>query len=131
NQIGGNGSTSRGLTGSAGGGGVAGSDSSACASAKSAAPGVTDKEIKVASIVTDSGPLPGATEGSYRGAAAYFAMVNAQGGVCGRKITLLKGDDGLDPAKARSEFLRLEPDVFAFAGAFAVADSCYIHLIKS
>ena len=49
----------------------------------------------VASIVTDSGPLPGATEGSFRGAAAYFAMVNSSGGVCGRKITLLKGDDGL------------------------------------
>jgi ABC-type branched-subunit amino acid transport system substrate-binding protein len=102
-----------------------------CNEARSAAPGVTDDEIKVASIVTDSGPLPGATEGSYRGAAAYFAMVNAAGGVCGRKITLVKGDDGLDPAKARGEFLRLEPDVFAFVGAFAVADSGYVDLIES
>jgi branched-chain amino acid transport system substrate-binding protein len=113
------------------GGSVASSNTSACASAKSAAPGVTDKEIKVASIVTDSGPLPGATEGAYRGAASYFAMVNAEGGVCGRKITLLKGDDGLDPAKARSEFLRLEPDVLAFVGSFAVADSGYLDLIRS
>jgi ABC-type branched-subunit amino acid transport system substrate-binding protein len=104
---------------------------SKCAEARSAAPGVTDKEIKVASIVTDSGPLPGATEGSFRGAAAYFALVNASGGVCGRKITLLKGDDGLDPAKGRSEFLRLEPKVFAFTGSFSVADSGYIDLIKS
>ena len=45
---------------------------------------------------TDSGPLPGATEGEFRGAAAYFAMVNAAGGVCGRKITVLKGDDALE-----------------------------------
>ena len=104
---------------------------SKCADAKSGAPGVTDDEIKVASIVTDSGPLPGATEGSFRGAAAYFAMVNANGGVCGRKITLLKGDDGLDPAKGRGEFLRLEPQVFAFTGSFSVADSGYIDLIKS
>ena len=104
---------------------------SKCNGAKSGAPGVTNDEIKVASIVTDSGPLPGATEGSFRGAAAYFAMVNAAGGVCGRKITLLKGDDGLDPAKGRGEFLRLEPDVFAFVGSFAVADSGYIDLIKS
>jgi ABC-type branched-subunit amino acid transport system substrate-binding protein len=85
----------------------------------------------VASIVTDSGPLPGATEGSYRGAAAYFALVNAAGGVCGRKITLIKGDDGLDPAKARGEFLRLEPQVYGFVGSFAVADSGYIDLIQS
>jgi branched-chain amino acid transport system substrate-binding protein len=104
---------------------------SKCVGAKSGAPGVTDKEIKVASIVTDSGPLPGATEGSFRGAAAYFAMVNANGGVCGRKITLLKGDDGLDPAKARGEFLRLEPNVLAFVGSFAVADSGYVDLIAS
>jgi ABC-type branched-subunit amino acid transport system substrate-binding protein len=110
-------------------GGVA--RSSSCDHASSNAPGVTDSEIKVASIVTDSGPLPGATEGSFRGAASYFAMVNAAGGVCGRKITLLKGDDGLDPAKARSEFLRLEPQILAFVGAFAVADSGYINLIKS
>jgi ABC-type branched-subunit amino acid transport system substrate-binding protein len=119
------------VSGPAAGGPAAAQAAPACTGARSGAPGVTDKEIKVASIVTDSGPLPGATEGSYRGAASYFAMVNAQGGVCGRKITLLKGDDGLDPAKARSEFLRLEPDVFAFTGAFAVADSGYLDLIKS
>ena len=54
---------------------------------------------------------PGATEGSYRGAASYFAKINSEGGICGRKIALLKGDDGLDPAKARAEFRRLEPQV--------------------
>lgn len=105
--------------------------SSKCAEARSAAPGVTDDEIKVASIVTDSGPLPGATEGAYRGAASYFAMINASGGVCGRKITLVKGDDGLDGRRARSEFLRLEPNVLGFVGSFAVADSGYVDLIES
>jgi ABC-type branched-subunit amino acid transport system substrate-binding protein len=120
-----------GPTGNGGSGPAAAPAASKCKDAKSAAPGVTDKEIKVASIVTDSGPLPGATEGSFRGAAAYFAMVNANGGLCGRKVTLLKGDDGLDPAKGRGEFLRLEPDVFAFTGSFSVADSGYIDLIKS
>ena len=104
---------------------------SKCDQARSAGPGVTDDEIKVASIVTDSGPLPGATEGSFRGAASYFALVNAAGGVCGRKITLVKGDDGLDPAKGRGEFLRLQPDVLAFTGSFSVADSGYIDLIES
>lgn len=122
-----------------GGGGGGGSSAAAagvvkgssCEQARSAAPGVTDDEIRVASIVTDSGPLPGATEGSYRGAASYFALVNAAGGVCGRKITIVKGDDGLDPAKGRGEFLRLEPSVFAFTGSFSVADSGYIDLIES
>ncbi len=123
--------TGGGNGGPTGGGAAAVASGSKCVGAKSGAPGVTDKEIKVASIVTDSGPLPGATEGSFRGAAAYFAMVNANGGVCGRKITLLKGDDGLDPAKGRGEFLRLEPQVLAFTGSFSVADSGYVDLISS
>lgn len=93
--------------------------------------GVTENEIKIASIVTASGPLPGATEGAHRAVAAYVAKTNAEGGVCGRKITLLKGDDGLDPQRARGEFLRLEPEVLAFVGSFAVADSGYIDLIES
>jgi branched-chain amino acid transport system substrate-binding protein len=95
------------------------------------APGVTATEVKVASIVTASGPLPGATEGAYRGASAYFAKINAEGGVCGRKLTLVKGDDGLDPQRARGEFLRLEPGVLALVAPFAVADSGYADLVAS
>ncbi|MCU1372927.1 MAG: hypothetical protein JWO68_213, partial [Actinomycetia bacterium] len=111
-------------------GGPAAPAATACSPSAATSPGVTQREVKTASIVTDSGPLPGATEGSYRGAAAYFAMVNSQGGVCGRKLTLLKGDDGLDPARARGEFLRLQPQVLGFVGAFSVADSGYIDLIE-
>jgi ABC-type branched-subunit amino acid transport system substrate-binding protein len=80
---------------------------------------------------TDSGPLPGATEGEFRGAASYFAMINSQGGICGRKITVLKGDDALDAQHARAEFERLEPQVLSFVGNLAVADSGYIDLLKS
>ncbi|MEX0875468.1 MAG: ABC transporter substrate-binding protein [Actinomycetota bacterium] len=97
-----------------------------CGAPGSSDAGVTGNEIKVAAIVTDSGPLPGATEGSYRGAAAYASLVNSNGGICGRKITVLKGDDGLDPRKGRGDFLRLEPQVLAFVGNFSVADSGYI-----
>lgn len=93
--------------------------------------GVTADEIKVGAIVTASGPLPGATEGSFRGAQAYFAKVNAAGGVCGRRITLVKGDDGLDPQRARGEFLRIEPQVLAMVGGFSVADSGFGDLVTS
>lgn len=137
---GGGGSTGATTGGSAGGdatggtggtGGTdAGGDASSCGQGPTDAPGVTDSEITVAAIVTDSGPLPGATAGSFRGAAAYFAMINAMGGVCGREIKVLKGDDGLDPSKARAEFQRLEPQVLAFVGQFAVADSGYIDLLE-
>jgi ABC-type branched-subunit amino acid transport system substrate-binding protein len=115
--------------GSAGGSGGGGAESTCRGGASG--PGVTASEVKVASIVTASGPLPGATEGAFRGASAYFAKINAQGGVCGRKLTLVKGDDGLDPQRARGEFLRLEPGVLALVAPFAVADSGYADLVAS
>ena len=95
------------------------------------ATGVTATEIKLGAIVTASGPLPGATEGSIRGTQAYFAKVNAEGGVCGRKLTLLKGDDGLDPQRARGEFLRLEPQILAMVGGFGGADSGFGDLVRT
>jgi ABC-type branched-subunit amino acid transport system substrate-binding protein len=36
----------------------------------------------------------------YQGAQAYFADVNAQGGVAGRRIRILARDDGYDPTRA-------------------------------
>src|SRR5690349_12966237 len=105
-----NGTSSTASAATSGGNGTGGGTDAGAANSDAAAPGaaadchggatdkgVTADEVKVAAIVTASGPLPGATEGSYRGAAAYLAKANAEGGVCGRKITLIEGDDGLDP----------------------------------
>ena len=117
-------------TGGATGAGTDGAAAS-CSGGGATAKGVTATEIKVGAIVTASGPLPGATEGSYRGAQAYFTKVNSAGGVCRRKITLVKGDDGLDPQRARSEFLRIEPQVFSMVGGFSVADSGFGDLVQS
>jgi branched-chain amino acid transport system substrate-binding protein len=121
------GATGSGTTGSGTTGGSIAADCHGGATDK----GVSATEIKVGAIVTASGPLPGATEGSYRGAQAYLTKVNAAGGVCGRKITLVKGDDGLDPQRARSEFLRLEPQTLAMVGGYSVADSGFADLVKS
>ena len=123
--------TSGGTGDATAGGGASGTAAGADCHGGATDTGVTADEIKVASMVTASGPLPGATEGQYRGAAAYLAKINAEGGVCGRKITIVEGDDGLDPQRARGEFLRLEPQVFAFVGSLAVADSGYIDLLES
>ena len=128
--------TDAGSTGTDGSGSTATGGTDAAASSGPCRGGATDKgvtatEIKVGSIVTASGPLPGATEGSYRGAQAYLAKVNAAGGVCGRRITLAKGDDGLDPQRARGEFLRLEPQILSMVGGFSVADSGFGDLVES
>jgi len=52
------------------------------------APGVTPTEIDVGSIANITGPLSSDFAPVVNGVEAYFSMVNAQGGVDGRKIKL-------------------------------------------
>ncbi|HEV2591686.1 MAG TPA: ABC transporter substrate-binding protein [Gaiellaceae bacterium] len=61
-------------------------------------PGVTPTSITIGGTVPITGPA--ALFGPVgRGAAAYFAYVNAHGGVHGRKINYVYLDDGYDPGK--------------------------------
>jgi ABC-type branched-subunit amino acid transport system substrate-binding protein len=69
-------------------------------------PGVTDTEIKIGQTIPYSGPGSSyATIG--RAQTAYFAKVNAEGGVNGRKIALLSFDDGYSPPKTVEQTRRL------------------------
>jgi len=78
------------------------------------APGITDKEIKIGQTMPYSGPASaygviGKTE------AAYFKMINEQGGVNGRMINLISLDDGYSPPKTVEQVRRLvEQDKVAF-----------------
>jgi branched-chain amino acid transport system substrate-binding protein len=70
------------------------------------APGVTDTEIKIGQTMPYSGPASaygviGRTE------IAYFQMINDQGGINGRKITLISVDDGYSPPKTVEQLRRL------------------------
>jgi branched-chain amino acid transport system substrate-binding protein len=61
-------------------------------------PGVNDTEIKIGNTMPYSGPASSlGTLG--KAEAAYFAMVNDQGGVNGRKINFITRDDGYSPPK--------------------------------
>jgi branched-chain amino acid transport system substrate-binding protein len=61
-------------------------------------PGATDKEIKVGNIMPYSGPASAyGTIG--KAEAAYFKMVNDQGGINGRKVNFVSMDDGYSPPK--------------------------------
>ena len=61
-------------------------------------PGVSDTEIKIGNTMPYSGPAS-ATALSAKSEAAYFAMINDQGGVNGRKINFISRDDGYSPPK--------------------------------
>jgi branched-chain amino acid transport system substrate-binding protein len=78
------------------------------------APGVTDTEIKIGQTMPYSGPASaygviGKTE------AAYFKMINEQGGINGRKINLISLDDSYSPPKTVEQVRRLvEEEQVAF-----------------
>ena len=66
--------------------------------AKQYGPGVSDTEIKIGNTGPYSGPLSNASPIPLS-TAAYFKMINAQGGVNGRKLTWISYDDGYSPPK--------------------------------
>ena len=69
-------------------------------------PGASDAEIKIGNTMPYSGPasaygIIGKTE------AAYFAMLNEQGGINGRKINFISRDDGYSPPKTVEQVRQL------------------------
>jgi branched-chain amino acid transport system substrate-binding protein len=68
--------------------------------------GASDTEIKIGQTVPFSGPASAyASIGKTQ--AAYFNMINEQGGVNGRKITLIQYDDAYSPPKAVEQVRKL------------------------
>ncbi|NVN85585.1 MAG: ABC transporter substrate-binding protein [Rhodopseudomonas sp.] len=68
--------------------------------------GATDTEIKIGQTTPLSGPASAyATIGKAQ--AAYFKMINEQGGVNGRKINFIQYDDAYSPPKAVEQVRKL------------------------
>jgi len=63
--------------------------------------GVTDTEIRIGQWGPQTGPasLWGAVA---RGTGCYFDMINAEGGIHGRKIKYFLRDDGYMPARTKA-----------------------------
>ncbi len=85
-------------------------------------PGVTDTEIKIGQTMPYSGPASSfGTTG--RTAAAYYKMINEQGGVNGRKINFLSLDNEYNPAKSAELARRLveQDQVLGIFGSLGTA----------
>jgi branched-chain amino acid transport system substrate-binding protein len=81
-------------------------------------PGASDSEIRLGQTMPYSGPLSGFITLA-KAELAYFAMVNEQGGVNGRKITMISLDDGYSPPKTVEQTRKLveEDQVLALSGS--------------
>nr|WP_245333951.1 ABC transporter substrate-binding protein [Bradyrhizobium guangdongense] len=81
-------------------------------------PGVSDTEIRIGQTVPYSGPISSLSRFG-RIEAAYLKMINAGGGVNGRKVTLVSLDDAFTPAKTVQQTRKLveNDDVLAIVGS--------------
>ena len=99
--------------------------SGAAEAASSTAPGVTSTKITLGAISVLSGPIAATFDGFVPGMRAYFDMVNAQGGVNGRRIylptTLSKNTNG-----TASSFTSLAKELVEQDHVFAVAVSTFV-----
>src|SRR5580693_9692733 len=79
--------------------------------------GVVNQQIIVGVSNVQSGPSRSLGQNLLRGSAAYFELVNARGGVYGRKITIVLKDDKYEPDPAvqnTNELIEKEKSFFLF-----------------
>jgi branched-chain amino acid transport system substrate-binding protein len=95
------------------------------AAQKKYGPGVSDTEIKLGQTMPYSGPAS-AYGAIGKAEAAFFKMINEQGGVNGRKIELLSLDDGYSPPRTVEQTRKLveqEQVLLIFSGLGTAANS--------
>ncbi len=82
--------------------------------------GVTPGEVRIGASMPLSGHAAHLGQETLRGASVYLHKVNAEGGVHGRRLSLITRDDGYDPPRcvANTQQLIVEDEVFAL--------SCYV-----
>ncbi|MGI4816239.1 MAG: ABC transporter substrate-binding protein, partial [Janthinobacterium lividum] len=85
-------------------------------------PGATDTEIKLGQTMPYSGAASSLSELG-RAETAYFNMINASGGINGRKINLVSLDDGFSPPKTVEQVRNLveQENVLALVGSMGTA----------
>lgn len=83
--------------------------------------GFTDTTIKIGSTFPLSGAIAFVGQQGAGAIDAYIKMVNARGGIQGRKLQLISYDDGFDPAQVVANVKRLwEQDKVAMIFSFVV-----------
>jgi branched-chain amino acid transport system substrate-binding protein len=91
-------------------------------------PGASDTEIKIGQTYPYSGPTS-VYSTIAKTEAAYFAKINAEGGINGRKINLISLDDGYAPPKTVEQTRKLveQDEVLLIFGSLGTATNTAIH----
>jgi len=108
---------SSGSKGSSDGGGGSGS------SATVDQPGVTKDTIRVGGVASVTNPLNAPYGDVFKGVKAYFAKVNSEGGIYGRKLELVsERDDQISQNSKEVQGMLSEDNVFAALGVLTIFD---------
>jgi ABC-type branched-subunit amino acid transport system substrate-binding protein len=96
-------------------------------------PGVTPTEIRVSGVTSTTNPIGGLYGTAFDGVQAYFDMVNSEGGIYGRKLTIAKRHDDQLTNNAREVQAIIDQDnafavlpvatIFSFSGAKLLAQN--------
>jgi branched-chain amino acid transport system substrate-binding protein len=97
---------------------------------KAYGPGVSDTEIKLGQSTPLSGPAAAFGAGAGRAVVGYFEMLNAQGGVNGRKINFTQLDNAYSAPKAVEQSRRLVEDVGVLAEIGTIGTSPNVAIQK-
>jgi branched-chain amino acid transport system substrate-binding protein len=82
---------------------------------KAYGPGASDTEIKLGQSTPLSGPASAFGAGAGRAVVGYFEMLNAQGGINGRKISFTQLDNAYSAPKAVEQSRKLVEDIGVLA----------------
>lgn len=85
--------------------------------------GVSTTEIKLGNVSGLTGVITNSFNQGPEAVQALFADINAHGGICGRKLSLVTEDDGQDPGRNEADVRDLLPKVLAFVGSSSDADN--------
>ncbi|UGY94355.1 ABC transporter substrate-binding protein [Streptomyces gobiensis] len=76
--------------------------------------GVTDKVIPLGVLTDMTGPYASLGKSVTQAQQLYVKKINADGGICGRKLKLTVRDHGYDAGKAIPAYTELQPEVLGF-----------------
>ncbi|HWB68230.1 MAG TPA: ABC transporter substrate-binding protein [Mycobacteriales bacterium] len=106
-----------------------GSGSATC-SRSAAGPGVSSSTVRVGTVASLSGPVPGLFTGAVQGEEAFANYVNHSGGLCGRTMAVDAADDGTNCSQDENATDDLANKDFALVGTFALYDGCGATILK-
>jgi branched-chain amino acid transport system substrate-binding protein len=92
--------------------------------------GVTATSIAVGSPIAAGNGVSNAQIGTFLGAQAYYAMVNASGGIYGRKLNITELNTTFDPDVGLGVFTKAIPQDFAMNGTESNVDAVAFSMVQ-